>query len=204
MFVACEQVVCYRCQLQVCPLPVLLAADCRLSAAAGDADLPSAAELQQLLLLLRRAAPSWDRSVCTVRRISGRPLLAKPTSERIAAVGPAACAPVFTGVCGKARVQPHVCGRRAGLHLSSFFSAALRSQFTKAARILSPSRRPACVFIAPFLLLSSCQPYLSSSLITPPALLLLSRPSWGAQYDGDGDAPHGVCVCDVTHTTTAL
>lgn len=49
MFVACEQVVCYRCQLQVCLLPVLLTADCRLSAAAGDADLPSAAELQQLL-----------------------------------------------------------------------------------------------------------------------------------------------------------
>lgn len=60
-------------------------------------------------------------------------------------------------------------------------------------------RLPLCIFIAPFLFIFSCQPYLSSSLITPPALLPLSRPSWGAQYDGNGNALHGVCVCVMSH-----
>lgn len=147
-----------------------------------------------------------------MRRNSRRRLLAKPTSERIAAVGPAACAPVFTGVCGKAPVPerspiPPVCQQSAQLNFKCAGGEASICLRFFPRRFAHNSQKqlisfPACVFIAPFLLVSSCQPYLPSSLITPPALLLLSRPSWGAQYDGDGDAPHGVCV--MSHTLQRL
>lgn len=60
--------------------------------------------------------------------------------------------------------------------------------------ILLLSSPPPCLLLAPFLLLTSCQPHpCSLSLVIPPALLLLSRPSWGVQWDGNGSAL--VCVC---------
>lgn len=72
------------------------------------------------------------------------------------------------------------------------FGPAPRSQITKKSCILLHFSLP---FLPPFLFIASCQPYLSSSsVITTPALLLLSRPSWGAQYDCNGSALHGVCV----------
>lgn len=91
---------------------------------------------------------------------------------------------VYTASSGPAPTRP--------LFVFIFYTAR-RSQFAKA-HIPLHFRLPPCIFIAPFLFISSCQAYLSSSLITPPALLHLSRPSWGAQYDGSGNALHGVCV----------
>lgn len=127
------------------------------------------------------------------------------TNERITLAGPAVFMCVYGKVCMHECSQiTQICqqstllnlkhthcavvSHKPGLYLTSFFlllsphSPPHSFQLFPLSYILLLFSLPPCLLLAPFLLLTSCQPHpFSFSLVIPPALLLLSRPSWGVQ-----------------------